>query len=346
MKCSKLFFVAILSSVFFVSCVKDDIPTYPSLGNYENGFFVLNEGNATKGSVSFVKNGLTSVNNNIFEAENAGDNIGGYAQSIFFDGEKAYIISNGSNKITVVNRYTFKLITKITTGFNVPRFGTVINGRAYVTNLGDYADLTDDFITVIKLSNNTIEAPIPLATIGERIVAINNKLYVSNGSFGSGNSLTIVNPDTRTIIKTLLFGNSPNSMVENNGNLYVLCSNYTNNSELVKINLTTDEIASTTPFASSLVNAQNLNIENNTIYFTQDSTIFSDPMNSATISETPLFVAPQVVTLYGFTVKNNVVYIADAKDYVSAGKVYIYSSTGTLSSDITVGVSPNGFYFN
>lgn len=346
MKCSKLLFVALLSSVFFASCVKEDIPTFPSLGIYENGFFVLNEGNATKGSVSFVKNSLTSVNNNIFEAENAEDNIGGYAQSIFFDGEKAYIISNGSNKITVVNRYTFKLITKITTGFNVPRYGTVINGRAYVTNLGDFADLTDDFITVIKLSNNSIEAPIPIGAIGEKITAINNKLYVANGNYGDGNTLTILNPDTRTVIKTLTFGNSPNSMVENNGNLYVLCSNYTANSELVKINLTTDEIATTTPLASSLINVQNLNLDNDKIYFTQNSAIFSDSLNSATISETPLFVASQATTIYGFTVKNNVVYVADAIDYVSAGKVYIYSSTGTLSTEITVGISPNGFYFN
>lgn len=344
MKCSKLFFVALLSAVFFVSCVKDDIPTYQSLGNYENGFFVLNEGNATKGSVSFVKDGLTSVNNTIFEAENAGDNVGKYPQSIFFDGENAYII--GLNVITVVNRYTFKLITKITTGLNNPRYGTVINGRAYVTNAGGFMINSDDYIAVIKLSNNTVEAPIPLATIGEKIVAINNKLYVSNGAFGSGNSLTVVNPDTRTIIKSLTFGNSPNSMVENNGSLYVLCSNYTTDSELVKINLTTDEIATTTPFASSFVNVQNLNIDNNKIYFTQNSTIFSDELNSVTISETPLFVASQVATLYGFTVKNNVVYVADAKDYVSAGNVCIYSNTGILSTQIIVGLSPNGFYFN
>jgi hypothetical protein len=344
MKCSKLFFVALLSTVFFVSCSKDDNPVYPSLGNYENGFFVLNEGNATKGSVSFVKNDFSAVKNTIFEAENTGDNVGKYPQSMFFDGENAYII--GLNKITVVNRYSFKLITKIITGLNNPRYGTVINGRAYITNAGDFMVNSDDYIAVIKLSNNTIESPIPLAAIGEKIVAINNKLYVSNGAFGSGNSLTVVNPDTRTIIKTLTFGNSPNSIVENNGNLYVLCSNYTADSELVKINLTTDEIATTIPFASSLVNVQNLNIDNEKIYFTQNSAIFSDAMNSTTISETPLFVVPQVATLYGFTVKNNVVYIADAKDYVSAGKVYIYSSTGTLSTEITVGLSPNGFYFN
>lgn len=340
-----MFFVALMSAVFFVSCVKDDIPKYTSLGNYENGLFVLNEGNAIKGTISYINPIFTQVKDNIFESENNGDNIGGYAQSMFFDAEKAYIISNGSNKITVVNRYTFKLIAKITTGFNVPRYGTVINGRAYVTNLGDFADLTDDFITVIKLSNNTIEAPIAIGAIGEKIKAINNKLYVANGNYGEGSTLTILNPDTRTVIKTITFGNSPNSMVENNGSLFVLCSNYTANSELVKINLTTDEITTTTAFNSSLVNAQNLNIDNNKIYFTQDKAVFTDDLNSTTINVTPSFVT-QATTLYGFTVKNNVVYVADAKDYVSAGKVYIYSNTGTLTTDITVGIIPSSFYFN
>ena len=69
MKCFKLFLVAFASSVFLVSCSKDELPEYASTGDYNNGFFVVNEGNATAGSVSFVKSNFSSVENNIFATD-------------------------------------------------------------------------------------------------------------------------------------------------------------------------------------------------------------------------------------------------------------------------------------
>ena len=48
----------------------------------------------------------------------------------------------------------------------------------------------------------------------------------------------------------------------------------------------------------------------------------------------------------GFAIANNKIYVGDAADYNSNGKVYIYSLTGTLENQQTVGVIPGGFYFN
>lgn len=351
MKSFKLFLVTLVGSILLVSCNKEELPVFPSLGNYENGFFVLNEGNAAAGSVSFVKSNFSTVANNIFDAENPSTTgIGGYVQSIFFAGEKAFIVS-GSNKITVVNRYTFKLIGTVETGLANPRYGVVADGKAYVTNSNTNSfenpttGNTDDYISVINLSTLQVESTININAIADKIALINGKLYITNGTYGEGNSLTIVNPLTNSIIKTLAFGNSPNSMEENNGSLYVLCSNFAAASELVKINLGTDAISSTMVLPDALGNAQNLNVENDQIYFTVDSKVFASPLSSATVSETPLFTSA-ATTLYGFTVKNNSIYLSDAKDYNSDGSVYIYSTAGTLAYQITVGLIPNGFYFN
>ena len=115
-----------------LSCSSDDdspgqvIPD----GDFANGTLILNEGTSAGGSVSFLSQDLQEIDNSIFEDVNAGEGLGLFLQSIFFDDDKAFIISNGSNIITVVNRYTFELIGTIDSDLSVPRYGTVHNGKA------------------------------------------------------------------------------------------------------------------------------------------------------------------------------------------------------------------------
>ena len=346
MKITKLLFMALASSILFVSCSDDDDSHEPDLplGLYDNGILILNEGNASAGTISYVSSDLVTTSQDIFGAENPGEEIGGYVQSIFFDDERAFIVSNGSNKITVVNRYSFELIGKIETGFNVPRYGVVVNGKAYVTNLADFADLTDDFISVIDLSTLTIQNTIPVNAIAEKIVSQNGKLYVANGSYGEGNTITVINPASGTVESTIDVGISPNSMEEENGFLYVLCGNYTDDSKLVKINLSNNQIVSEIAM-EGLLNAQNLNIEDSKVYFTVNSDVFSQSLSSTTISSTPLFTST-AITLYGFGVEDGKIFVGDAKDYASDGEVFIYNTSGTLQKQFNVGLIPSGFYFN
>ena len=151
MKLTRVLLVA-FTFAFLASCTNDDNENVSNLasctnddnenvskGNYDNGVFILNEGNGSgNSSVSFLGDDLTTFKQDAYGAENPGDFFGRYVQSIFFDGDKAYVIAGGSNVINVVNRYSFKLITKIETGFVNPRYGVVRNGKAYVTNANEY----------------------------------------------------------------------------------------------------------------------------------------------------------------------------------------------------------------
>jgi len=345
MKITRLFFVALASSILLNSCSDDDgnSPNIP-LGAYDEGVLIVNEGNASAGTVSFLDDETDLVSQDIFSAENPGEGLGGFVQSIFFDDDKAFIISNGSNKITVVNRYTFKLITKIETGFNVPRYGVVENGKAYVTNLASFTNLTDDFVSVINLNTMLVESTIPLNAIAERIVEENGKLYISNGSYGVGNSITVVNAATNAIETTIDVGISPTSMEEEDGFLYVLCGNNVANSKLVKINLANNQIISELVLMG-LINAQNLSIEDDKMYFTVNSAVYAQNISATTASSTPLFTSG-ATTLYGFTVEDDKIYVSDAKDYASNGEVFIYNTSGVLQKQFNVGLIPNGFYFN
>ena len=54
----------------------------------------------------------------------------------------------------------------------------------------------------------------------------------------------------------------------------------------------------------------------------------------------------EVNKLYAFDVEDDMIWTGDAKDYASAGAVRVYSLSGDMIHEFTVGLIPNSFYFN
>jgi len=347
MRLNRLLLASISAIFLFASCDNDDDNDAP-LGTYDNGILVLNEGGL--GTVSFISADLATVEQDVFALVNGNEqDIGAYVQSMFFDGDRAFIISNGSNKITVVNRYTFEYLATITAGFQVPRYGVVFNGKAYVTNSNSFSNPTDDFIAVINLSTLAVEAPITINNQAEKIIEENGKLYVSGGFYGEGNLISVINPANKSIVTTINVGESPNSLEEENGILYVLCGSYTSASKMVRVRLSDNLILSEVTFPQTMGNAANLDIENNKIYFSVGAKVYKTDLNVTTVSDSPLFTVPsnEAYTGYGFAVNNNRIFISDpASDFSSDGSIFIYNTSGTFIDEIPVGLGPNGFYFN
>lgn len=346
MKLSKLLLIA-LSVSLFVSCSSDD-DNDESKGQYENGFFILNEGSAGQGSVSFSSDDFSVFTKDAYTAANGTDLLGKYAQNIFFDGDNAYIIAGGSNVINVVNRYTFKLIAKIDSGLANPRYGVVKDGKAYVTNANTYFSTnnpngnTDDYVAVINLTTNTFESKINLNATGNRIVEENGKLYITEPY--NSDKLLIVNIATKALETPVVIGSSADTIEEENGTLYILRGPYGDRSEIVKVKLS-DKSVSKITFPESLDGAGFLDIYENKIYYTVGNSVYSIGTSVAEASTTPILTA-SLGYLYGFAVNNNHIYLADSGDFKADSKAYIYSLTGSLQKELAVGVGPNGFYFN
>ena len=353
MKISKLFVVALLSIFLTTSCSSDNEPDVkPSLGAYESGIFILNEGSSGQGSVSYLSNDLLTFTQNAYTTANAGDLMGKFAQSIFFNGDLAYIISNGSNKISIVNRYTMKLVSKIETGLVIPRYGVVFNGKAYVTNANTYSFAnpatgnTDDFLSVINLTSNTIEAKIQLNATADKIVVNNGKIYITEQY--NNDKVLVVNPTNNALETPINIGSDANSMEVNNGFLYVLRSPYGMPSKLVKINLATS-LFTTLDFPAAQIDAKNLDIEQSKIYYTIGASVFAMNLTDNAAPSASIFSYASTSAygkMYGFAVKGDRVYIGDGGDFAANSKAFVYSLTGVLQKEITVGVAPNGFYFN
>lgn len=353
MKFSKLVLVTLASTLFFVSCSNDgDVPVAPVLGAYENGAFILNEGGSGQGSVSFISNDLVNFSQDVYGTVNPGDLFGKYVQSIFFNGDYAYIIAGGSNKITVVNRKTFKLVAKIETGLVAPRYGVVKDGKAYVTNANTYSYAnpttgnTDDYVAVINLSTNLVESTIPLNATANRIVLENGKLYITEPY--NNDKVLVVNPTTNTLGTPITVGTDADSMEVKNGTLYVLRSPYGGPSEIVKVKLS-DSSLTNVVFPAALNDAKNLDIYENKIYYTVGTSVYAMDVTASAASTTAILSYTSTSAygkMYGFSVNNNYIYIADGGDFTANSKAYIYSISGTLQKELTVGVGPNGFYFN
>ncbi len=344
MKKCRLFLAMTLAAVVFVSCSDDD-NSNASLGNYDNGTFVLNEGNTTvtTSSITFIGDD-GSIEQDVYRNVNPNAvGLGTYLQSMFFDDTRAFIISGQANKITVVNRYTFQYIATIDTNFENPRYGAVLNGKAYVTNYADFATGSDDFLTVIDLSNYaTIK--VNLNNWSEKIIAENGKLFIANGYYGNGSSVTVFNPNTNTGT-AIEIGGSPNSFDEEDGILYVL-----DGQKITKIDLSTNQISGTPVILpENQQGAKNIFEENNKLYYTNGTKVYAMNKNATTASVSELFSynsASGFGAMYGFAVEDNKIYIADADSFTANSNIFRYKLDGSFIDVIPVGVGPNGFYFN
>jgi len=356
MKLNKLLLTVLAGSFLFVSCNNDDDnSTSAPSGAYDNGVLVLNQGNfgAGNATVSFISDTLT-VENNIFATNNTSSILGDTAQDLGFYKDLAYIVLNYSNKIEIVNRYTFKHVAEITEGLDNPRYIVFENGKAYVTNWGDGGVATDDYVAVVNLSTNQVTASIPVAEGPERIVSENNKLYVTHyGGYSIGNSVTVINTNNDAVVTTIVTGDAPKFITEEDNKIYVLSEgrpSYAGTETFGKlhtIDARTNKITNTIDFPEG-AHPSNLTIEDDKMYYTIDNNIYVTSLNAKTLPTQPLFSVDEqgVYGIYAFEVEDNHIYIGDAENYTQNGKVYIYSTSGTLENTFTVGLLPTGFYFN
>ncbi len=352
MKLNKVLLLTFAIGVFFTSCSNDDDAPIVPKGDYENGILVVHEGNFGQGnaSVSFVTFDLNTVENDVFNNVN-GDLLGDTAQSISFNGDLAYIVLNVSNKIEIVNRYTFESVATIDTGLNNPRYIAFYDGKGYVTNWGDGTNVNDDYVAVIDLSTNTLASTIISVEEGpEEIVVSGNTIYVAHqGGFGQNNKISIINGPFNALDKTITVGDVPNSLqLDSSGNLWVLCGgkpSWTGDEtggQLFKIN-TTDNTFTSMDFGGT-EHPNFLSFENGSIYYYLGGSVYK---MDGTATALPTSAEITGLSFYNMTVHDGILYGVDAKDFTSNGSLTSYDlSTNSETNTATVNIIPGGIYFN
>lgn len=363
MKLFKFLLIAMMGSLFLYSCGNDDdgvvVITDPDMEDmdmslpFENGLLITNQGLAAPGfgSVSYVDAGFTTATNDIYQDVNM-DNLGTTVRSMEFVGDLAYIVSTESNRITIVNRFTFEEVARIETGLENPRYFIEADGKGYVSNWGDPTVATDDYIAVIDLTSNTVTGTIPVGEGPERMLFNRFNIYVINtGGTGINNIVTVIDPDADAIITTIAIGDAPNSIqLDGNGNIWVLAGGSpasTGNETmgtLSRINPANNQV--TTSFVFGLQDHPDyLNISGDDLYYYLDGEVFKASASNFTIPATSEISG---VDFFNMVLVGNTTLVGcNTGTATSNGNIGVYSLLdNTLRTTLDVGIIPGNVYVN
>ncbi len=352
---NKLTLLALFIGLIFTSCTSDDAPVDEIKGEYDNGIIILNEGNFYHGnaSVSFVSNDYATVENSVFYNVNS-TLLGDTAQSIAFTDELAFIVVNVSQKIEVVDRYSFTSTATIDTGLTNPRYMAFANGKGYVTDWGDGGSATDDVVAVINLSTNTVESSISVGVGPEQIIAKDGKLYVSHKGGWSTNNIVSVIDTVTNAVQTITVNDVPDEMLFNQaGELVVLCEGATQydanwnvtghtDGSIVRINVANNSIVSTLVFNDGIYPSL-MAYSDGKLYYQAGSKIYTIT-DSATSLPTESIISD---SFYGLAVNDNMLYGTKTDFTAGTGDLLIYDlSSKSLTTTKSLKVGAAKIYFN
>lgn len=359
MKISKLLFTAMAASFFITSCSNDDDVTTPPVetGDYENGIFVINEGNFGSGnaSISFIDTNLENVTNNVFSSVNDGEALGDTGQSMAFYENYAFIVVNVSNKIEVVERTTFERVATIDEGLVNPRYVAFANGNAYVTNWGDGGNAGDDYIAVIDVESFEIEENIGVAEGPERILSDAERLYVAHqGGWSFNNTISVIDATSNTMVESITVGDVPNSMEIAQGSLWISSGGLPSYAEqetagrISQVDLVTLEVVNNYEFPNATDHPSNLTVEEGQVFYTLGNSLYTFSTNEDELPEEALLVMEEVSQPRDLEVQGNRIYVTSASsDYTGNGALFVYDLTdASLLNELEVGIIPGGIYFN
>ena len=339
-----------LAITVLASCKKDRLVDISIPGNYENGYFITNEGNfgTGNGSVSFV-NEYGVVENDVFASINSFP-LGDVVQSMSIINDNAYILVNNSSSIEVASVDSMISVAKI--NVSQPRYmAQISDSKAYVTDWGING------VQVIDLATNTVTSTISCGAGPEGIAVVGGKAYVCNvGGWGLDNTVTVINTDSDDVETTLTVGDKPNSVVVDvDGAVWVLTGGYTEYDanwdvvsetagNLVKIVGNTIE-ASYTFAVGNHPEDLVINDAGTKLYYSDGS--WSKAVYAFDITDTELSTTALINrSFYGLGFNDEYIYGADAVDYVQSGWSYKYSSNGAIVDSVQVGIIPGGYCFN
>ena len=277
-------FVLIMYVMYSFALSSCDSEDNKPAGEFENGIFVINEGNFldADGTVSFINPNDGSVKQDLFGSVNNGRALGDVVQSMTIDGDLAFIVVNNSNKIEIVNANTFESVHSIQ-DLALPRYFTTLDGKGYVTEWVSYSD--PGRVTIIDLNGHSVGESITTDFGAENILPHDGKLYVSNNF---SNTVSVIDPVNKAVIKTIEVGSSPGTLlVDSDDKIWVVCGGgydleYTplNDGKLVRLDPSKSEdesassIVKTIELGTNITAKAAINKDGDKIFFYNGSSVY------------------------------------------------------------------------
>lgn len=364
-----------MASTILVSCRKDLKPIpeeqqqvlppdpLPSV----KGFYLVNEGNMNmnKASLDYMDYTTGIYRKNIYNQVNPSvvKGLGDVANDIGVYGSKLYIVVNVSNKVEVLDVKTGKRITQI--NITNCRYITFNNGKAYVSAyLGKVGDpkAPNGIVAQIDTASLTEVKRVDVGRQPEEMAIVGQKLYVANsGGYSPAayeRTVSVIDLNTFAVIKNIDVAiNLHRLKADQYGDLYVTSRGdyYETPSKMFVIDTKTDQVKKTFNIAVS-----NLAIDGDVAYYygsewSYDEAKFTVTYGMLNVKDDVLmdrkFITDgtdkSIAIPYGIAIHpiTKEVFVTDAKNYVSPGKLYCFSPEGVQRWSAKTGDIPAHFAF-
>lgn len=359
MKKAKLFIglIALILSFGFVSCTDDTIDNKPRQEVLPKGFFVLCEGlfGMNNSSLDFYNSETNKVILDLFnEVNNQG--LGDTGNDMIELNDYIFIAVKESACVQVINKDNGKLVKRIPI---VDNNGTNRKPSRFTTN-GSMVYLCTVDGNVLEINPYTLTLG-RIAKVGrnpEAICISNNKLYVTNSGgldfgtpIGYDKTVSVVNIATMTETKKIEVGENPGIIKElRPGLVGLIVKGDYSNIKFKTINTFNDEVVSSfeIPMLSFDVLDNSTIIYTNFDYFNSMGTTIkvfnhsTNSINTLDFIKTPGIIS-QIVLPYGIDISKstNEVYICDAADFVTSGRVFVFDLKGNYKDKVKVSYVPS-----
>lgn len=352
-------FLLMLISVTLASCKKepdDDDPIIPVDVPESRAIYVLNQGSYSGNNASVTLLNLENklVTSDYFKAQNDRE-LGDTGADLYIYGSKAYIVTNISSQLEIVDAVTFKSIKQMSFIKDaVPQQPSAITGFGSNIFVSSY----DGSVTVIDTATLEIVKVISVGLNPDALLSANGKVWVSNSgglNFPDyDNTVSVIDPIILSEVNKIEVGTNPYTLqADGHGDIYVITrGNYGDVKMRLKI---IDAATQTVKHTFEDFEAYNLTIKGDTAYVyhydymgSNGSSIMMLNVKTEQIIRTDFITDGTIIdAVYGIAAdpSSDDVYISDAKDFMSPGTVYCFSTEGKLKSSFPAGVNPFAIKF-
>ncbi len=336
------FYFIILISFLFIRCSDETNPVNEIVENSDY-YIVINEGlyGQNNSSVTMYDIRKRQAIQNVYANANGGNDLGDTANDFAQCCGKGFIVLDKSKKIEIIDLQNFKSLGFIDfNDYGSPRNIAVYDTtRAYVSTLNN---------SVVEFNTQTYEVTKTFAVgeLPEGLAICDNKLFVANSGFGTGNSVSVVDLQTENVTAEIEVKINPRFVETDGDYVYVISpGEYTLPGEgaITKIDANSLAPVDTVTLTGNPTKAT---IANGNLYVIYGSGVAEISLESFEISDSLFIDGNEVNSLTG--VIYSIFYdnsqmrfvLGNPKDFMQNGEVVIFDVTGTKLDKFDCGLNP------
>ena len=328
--------IALTFTLLIITSCENTIDKTESI--YDGATLILNEGAFTGGTATIQVVTTDTVIENAFQLEN-GFPLGNIGQHMIKADSLIVVTLNNGGIVRGIGASS--LLSQWSAEISSPRYVAYSGESIIVSTWGS------NFIKVLDPFTGVIMDSINVFGLSEAVHIDYPVAYIAlNGGFSNDHRVAIVDLVTKTV-DTVTVGDKPNSFVQMNGDLYVLCEGYqdwttaanSTPASLWKIDTNTGSSVETVNAGSNTIHASALRTDGTNLYF------LNNTYNGAVVSMEPGSMDWPTLDLtagigYSLDVINDTLYVHNAKDFASSGVIYICDKQGNTLDSMATGLIP------